>query len=639
MLPSAVKDTLNEAQRAAVDHSDGPLLVIAGAGSGKTRTLTHRVARLVAEGVPPAAILLLTFTRRASQEMLQRAARLLDSRCERVSGGTFHSFAHLKLRQHGAAMGLPVDFAVIDRADAEELIGLLRKEAAGPNPDRSLPRKGTLAAIFSRAVNKALPLEEVIERDYSHQLQHLETILSLNEAYTRRKREHQFLDYDDLLVFFHALLQQFPEIRRRIASAYRYVMVDEYQDTNKLQAEILYRLAEGNRNIMVVGDDSQSIYAFRGANFRNIMDFPAMFPGTRIIGLEENYRSGQPVLNLTNVIIERAREKFSKRLFTRKPGGDLPQMIEAEDENSQSLFVVQRVQELVRRGVALHRIAVLFRAGFHSFDLEIELAREAIPFVKVGGFKFTESAHIKDVLAHLRVIANPFDRISWHRILLLIDKIGPRSAQRIYDAIAEARAGAAGLSALTRRHPGLERLAALYQALDAGTRPPAEMGAAVVQYYLPLLKRNFDDHPKRAKDLEQLLGILERYRRLDPFLTDMALEPPTISADDRLYAGESTEDRLVLSTIHSAKGLEWHTVFVIWALDGRFPSLYAMSSDEDLEEELRLMYVAATRAQEGLFITYPRQAYDRGLGIVLNRPSRFIDMIPEDILEKRFVRY
>ncbi len=639
MPPAMVSDTLNDAQRAAVDHTEGPLLVIAGAGSGKTRTLTHRVARLVAEGVPPAAILLLTFTRRASQEMLQRAARLLDSRCERVSGGTFHSFAHLKLRQHGTVMGLPLDFAVIDRADAEELIGLLRKEAAGPNPDRSLPRKGTLAAIFSRAVNKALPLEEVIDRDYSHLLEHLETILSLHAAYTRRKREHHFLDYDDLLVFFHGLLQQFPEVRRRIASAYRYVMVDEYQDTNKLQAEILYRLAEGNRNIMVVGDDSQSIYAFRGADFRNIMDFPAMFAGTRIIQLEENYRSNQPVLNLTNIIIKRAREKFSKRLFTRKPGGERPQMIEAEDENSQSLFVVQRVLELMRRGVALHRVAVLFRAGFHSFDLEIELAREAVPFVKVGGFKFTESAHIKDVLAHLRVIANPYDRISWHRILLLIDKIGPRSAQRIYDALAEARTGAAGLSALTRRHPGLERLAALYQALDSGARPPAEMGAAVVQYYLPLLKRNFDDHPKRAKDLEQLLGILERYRRLDPFLTDMTLEPPTVSANEGLYAGESAEDRLVLSTIHSAKGLEWHTVFVIWALDGRFPSLYAMSNEEDLEEELRLMYVAATRAQESLFITYPRQAYDRSLGIVLNRPSRFVDLIPEEILEKRSVRF
>jgi DNA helicase-2/ATP-dependent DNA helicase PcrA len=284
-------------------------------------------------------------------------------------------------------------------------------------------------------------------------------------------------------------------------------------------------------------------------------------------------------------------------------------------------------------------MAVLFRAGFHSFDLEIELAREGLAFIKVGGFKFTESAHIKDVLAHLRVIANPYDRISWHRILQLIEKVGPRSAQRIYDAIAAADAGVAGLFTIRLKHPGIERLAGLYQTIDSTAMRPAEIGAAVVQYYLPLLKQSFDDHPKRAKDLEQLLGILERYQRLDQFLTDMALEPPNISAEDRLVAGDVEEDRLVLSTIHSAKGLEWHSVFIIWALDGRFPSLYAMSKDDDMEEELRLMYVAATRAQENLFLTYPRQVYDRSLGIVLNRPSRFVDMIPRDILEKRSVRY
>jgi len=633
------EEELNDAQRAAVAHTDGPLLVIAGAGSGKTRTLTHRVARLVAEGVPPAAILLLTFTRRASQEMLQRATRLLDSRCEHVAGGTFHSFANLKLRQHGSAMGLPADFAILDRADAEDLIGLLRKEAAGLPKDRSLPRKNTLADIFSRAVNKAMPIEEVVDHDYPHFMDQLETITSLQAAYTRRKRDHHFLDYDDLLVCFQRLLQEFPDVRRRISSAHRYVMVDEYQDTNKVQAEILYLLTDANKNIMVVGDDSQSIYAFRGANFRNILDFPSLFPGTRIIGLEENYRSAQPILDLTNVVIERAQEKYAKHLFTRKEGGSTPQLVEAEDENSQSIFIVLKIQELARRGIPLNRMAVLFRAGFHSFDLEIELAREGIPFIKVGGFKFTESAHIKDVLAHLRVIANPYDRISWHRILQLIEKVGPRSAQRIYDAIAAADAGVAGLFTVKLKHPGIERLTGLYKAIDPTAMRPAQIGAEVVQYYLPLLKQSFDDHPKRAKDLEQLLGILERYRRLDQFLTDMALEPPNISAEDRLVAGDVEDDRLVLSTIHSAKGLEWHSVFIIWALDGRFPSLYAMSKDDDMEEELRLMYVAATRAQENLFLTYPRQVYDRSLGIVLNRPSRFVDMIPRDILEKRSVRY
>jgi DNA helicase-2/ATP-dependent DNA helicase PcrA len=637
-LRPAWEEDLNDAQRAAIEHTEGPLLVIAGAGSGKTRTLTHRVARLVSAGVPPAAILLLTFTRKASQEMLQRATRLLDNRCERVSGGTFHSFSNLKLRQYASCLSLSPDFAILDRSDAEDLIGLIRKETDG-SPGRPLPRKNTLADIFSRAVNKVLPIEEVVFADYPHFSELTETLVSMFGEYTRRKREHHFLDYDDLLICFQRLLQDFPDVRRRISSGHQYIMVDEYQDTNKIQAQILYLLTDATRNIMVVGDDSQSIYAFRGANFRNIMEFPSLFPNTRIIGLEENYRSTQPILDLTNIVIERAREKYSKHLFTRKEGGAVPQMIETEDENTQSRWVVERVVDLRSRGVCLREMAVLFRAGFHSFDLEIELAREGIPFIKVGGFKFTESAHIKDTLAHLRVVANPYDRISWYRILQLVEKVGPRNAQRIYEAIVQAKAGLDGFFMLKVKNPEIDRLKALYRAIDAAAMPVAEMGAAVIQYYLPILKRSFDDHPRRTKDLEQLLGIMERYGRLEPFLTDMALEPPNISAEDRLYAERDDEDRLVLSTIHSAKGLEWHSVFVIWALDGRFPSLHAQSSEEDMEEELRLMYVAATRAREGLVFTYPRQVYDRSLGIILNRPSRFIDMIPEEILEKRSIGF
>ncbi len=629
-----LREDLNSSQCAAVEHADGPLLVIAGAGSGKTRTLTHRVARLVAEGVQPAAILLLTFTRRASQEMLLRASRLLDQRCERVSGGTFHSFANLNLRRYALHVGLSPDFIILDRTDAEDLIAMLRKGA-----DRTLPRKNTLADIFSRSVNKVVPIEDIVLKDYPHLWDQLEDIGSIGEAYSQRKREHRYLDYDDLLVYFKRLLQEFPDVRRRISSSYRYLMVDEYQDTNKLQAEILYLLTDVNRNIMVVGDDSQSIYAFRGANFRNIMEFPSLFPGTRIIALEENYRSTQPILNLTNIIIERAREKYSKHLFTRRTDGDPPQLIEAEDEHSQSLFIVEKIQQLVHGGLRLGQIAVLFRASFHSFDLEIELAREGIPFIKVGGFRFTESAHIKDVLAHLRVIASPYDRISWYRILQRVEKVGPRGAERIFESIVSGREGVAGLFEWRGKNPGIERLKDLYQLIRADAMSLADMGAAVIEYYTPILKRDFDDHPKRMKDLEQLLGIMERYRRLEPFLTDMALEPPNTSADETLYARHDENDRLVLSTIHSAKGLEWQCVFVIWALDGRFPSLYALSDDEDLEEELRLMYVAATRARENLFFTHPRQAYDRSFGIVLNRPSRFIDMIPDRILKKRSVGF
>jgi len=628
---------LNPAQLEAVTHIEGPLLVIAGAGSGKTRALTYRAAYLVEKGVSPAAILLLTFTRKASQEMLQRAAQLLDDRCEKISGGTFHSFANTMLRKYASHMGLNPAFGILDRVDSENLIGILRKEMQPETAHRSFPRKKTLADIFSRAVNKGLAIEEIIDIDYPHFLDYLEVINQLHHHFELRKREHHFLDYDDLLVFLHRLLSAFPEIRDRISSSYQHIMVDEYQDTNKLQAEILYLLTNVNKNIMVVGDDAQSIYAFRGANFRNIIDFPKMFPGTRIVALEENYRSIQPILTLTNVIISRAKEKYTKNLFTRKTGGTPPVIVNAEDEYSQSRFVIDQIKNLQRSGVALNEIAVLFRASFHSFDLEIELNREGIAFLKMGGFKFVESAHIKDVLAHMRVLSNAYDRISWYRVLLLIEKVGPKGAQKIFEAIIKEKSGYTGiLSAKIGRIKGLERLMQLMATLDAHPMTVAQMGKTIIDYYLPILKELYDDHPRRARDLEHLIEIMDRYQSLNRFLTDMALEPPNISFEDSFYDGASVSDRLVLSTVHSAKGLEWHTVFVIWALDGRFPSVHTLHKEEELEEELRLMYVAATRAKEKLFFTYPGNVYDRSTGLILSRPSRYLDDISDDILEKQF---
>ncbi len=620
----------------------GPLLVIAGAGSGKTRTLTYRVARLVEEGVPPSSILLLTFTRKAAQQMLQRATQLLDSRCGQVAGGTFHSFGNTILRKYASHLGFPPSFAIMDRVDAEAAISILRKEIDAAAKHRSFPRKHTLANIFSRAVNKMTTIEDVVYDDYPHLSSDMEAIVNLFQAYKHHKGQHQLLDFDDLLVYLQQLLKNHPEIRDRISSSFHYIMVDEYQDTNKIQAEILYLLTGVHKNIMVVGDDSQSIYAFRGANFKNIMEFPNMFPGTRIITLEENYRSVQPILNLTNVIIDQAREKYSKTLFTRKSGGSTPVLVNARDENSQSLFVVRKIQELNQKGVALDKIAVLFRAGFHSFDLEIELNREQIPFIKVGGFKFVESAHIKDVLAHLRVISNPHDRISWYRILLLINKIGPTTAQKIFDAIKNERSGTTGLLTMnfqTAATQGLNRLKDLFSQFDSGPMPVAKMGEAIIKYYSPILKERHDDYPKREKDLEQLHAIMERYDNLEHFLTDMALEPPNNSVGNRLSTETPSEDRLVLSTVHSAKGLEWHTVFIIWALDGRFPSSQSLYKDEDLEEELRLMYVAATRPGK-IFISPIRgKLYDHSSGTMLNRPSRFIDMMPESILEQQPTDY
>jgi DNA helicase-2/ATP-dependent DNA helicase PcrA len=629
---------LNSAQLEAVMATEGPLLVIAGAGSGKTRTLTYRVARMVEEGVAPASILLLTFTRKAAQQMLSRASGLLDRRCESVAGGTFHSFGNLILRRYGSALGLASNFSIFDRVDSEALIGMLRKEVGAAASGRALPRKHTLANIFSRAVNKMIPLEDVVYEDYPHLTGELEAMDKIFQSYKHYKKENNFLDFDDLLVYQLKLLKNNPDLRDRISSAYQYVMVDEYQDTNKIQAQILYLLTGANQNIMVVGDDSQSIYAFRGANFRNIMKFPDMFPGTRVIALEENYRSVQPILTLTNSIIKQAKEKYTKNLFTRKTGGSLPVLVNTQSENEQSLYIVDKIQQLRQQGIELNQIAVLFRAGFHSFDLEIELTRSRIPFIKVGGFKFVESAHIKDVLAHLRVLANPYDRISWYRILLLIAKIGPAGAQKIYEAIVAEGVGVAGLQSVNLKSAaakGLQRLKDLFAVVDTLKMPLEHIGETIIEYYLPILKDRYDDHPKRAKDLEQLVAIMERYSSLEKFLTDMALEPPNTAVDGTFTANNPEEDRLVLSTIHSAKGLEWHTVFIIWALDGRFPSSHALHKEGELEEELRLMYVAATRACQNLYFTYPNQVYDRSLGIVLNHPSRFIDMMPDDILEKQ----
>jgi len=629
------KKALNPVQYEAVTTLQGPLLVIAGAGSGKTRTLTYRVARLVEEGFPPPAILLLTFTRKAAQEMLRRASGLLDRRCERVAGGTFHSFANLILRRYAERLGFEPGFNILDRADSEDLISLVRTKMGLNLKDRRFPRKKTIAAIYSKAVNKAISIEEVILDDYPHFMKDTVDLLRLNQAYQAYKRKNYFMDYDDLLVYLRVLLEENPDVRDTLSQTYQYIMVDEYQDTNKIQADIVRFLAASHNNVMVVGDDSQSIYAFRGANFRNIMDFPAMFQGTKIIKLEENYRSTQPILNVANVIIDRAREKYTKVLFTRKKDGDVPALVIAEDERMQSQFVSQRILELREEGVPLNEIAVLFRSSYHSFDLEIELNHRSIPFVKVGGFKFMETAHIKDLLAHLKILVNPLDTVSWHRVLLMVESIGPKTADQIYQGIRSSGTGVKGLATFKPKGRGVrafERLSKTLESIDGARLSSVDTGTRLLDYYGPIMEKKYDDHPKRFQDLEHLLTIMEHYQSLEDFLSDMALEPPNASVGDILVS-DYEDEQLVLSTIHSAKGLEWHTVIIIWALEGRFPVTYAARSDEEMEEELRLMYVAATRAKENLYFTCPLNVYDRATGRIFSRLSRFIDGIPEEILE------
>ncbi len=631
------RSQLNPSQYEAVIHGQGPLLVIAGAGSGKTRTLTYRVARLVEDGIHPSSILLLSFTRKAAQEMLSRAANLLDRRCREVAGGTFHSFANSVLRRWKDRIGFPKGFTIIDRADSEDLIKLVSTPYSAKNKAKitRLPRKSTLATMFSRAVNKNLALEDIVYNDYPQFTYCLDEIYSINQQYNEQKQAHCLVDYDDLLTLFLGLLQDFPDIRNRLADTYAHILVDEYQDTNFIQSELVSLITNPERNIMVVGDDSQSIYAFRGANFKNIIGFPEKFPGTRVIKLEENYRSVQPILDLTNRIIDQAGEKFSKCLFTRKTGGRVPQLVATADEHLQSGFVASEILRLKRRGIPLADIAVLFRAGFHAFDLEIELTRRNLPFVKYGGFKFMESAHIKDLLAYLRITVAINDRLSWYRVFNLVDRVGPATAEKLFQAVSQHGIGA--LESFCKKLPALGPLLEVIRAMAVEGLAPVSKGEAALKYYLPILRKKYDDHPKRLRDLEQLLSIMERYDQLPEFLDDMVLEPPAASVKDNLIADSQAQEHLVLSTVHSAKGLEWHTVFIIWALDGRFPSFRSLDNNDNIEEERRLMYVATTRARENLIITYPAQVYDRSSGTILYRPSRFLDSIAENFLERHFI--
>ena len=432
------KNELNPAQYEAVSSIDGAYLIIAGAGTGKTRTLVYRVARLVEMGYKPESILLLTFTRKAANEMMNRASILLDNRCAKISGGTFHSFANLILRKYAKAAGLDSSFTILDQGDCEDVINLIRSQAGFISKEKRFPNKQTLNKVFSLSVNTGKKVSEIIDENYPHFSDDLDKILQIQTVFYEYKRKNNLLDYDDLLVYLKNFLLDFGPAAKSLLSTIKYVMVDEYQDTNKLQADIVKGLCQINKNVMVVGDDSQSIYSFRGANFKNIIEFPKLFENVKIIKLEENYRSVQPVLDFTNHIIANSIEKYEKHLYTRKNGGELPVIIAAASENLQSKFIVEKILDLREEGVSLKDIAVLFRSSFFSFDLEIELTKANIPFQKFGGMKFVETAHIKDVLAFLRIAANPKDVVSWYRVLLLHEGVGPKTAQKILDELATA---------------------------------------------------------------------------------------------------------------------------------------------------------------------------------------------------------
>lgn len=624
---------LNEAQLEAVKSKEGAILVIAGAGSGKTKTLTYRVARLIEDGVKPENILLLTFTKKAAAEMLSRATIVLDNRCEKVAGGTFHSFANIILRKYSKLLGLKNNFTIMDRADCEDVINHIVGQMFSKKEKR-FPKKSTLLDIYSKSINKVTPTKKIIADEFP-QFTHCEDkIIEVHKAYVAYKRENSVLDYDDLLLYVKLLLENNEALRKRLSNEYKYIMVDEYQDTNTLQADVIRLLASEHNNIMAVGDDAQSIYSFRGANYRNILDFPKMFENTRIIKLEQNYRSTQNILKFTNAIIEKAKEKYTKKLFSDIVSPQVPALICAKDTQMEADFICQRILELLDEDINLSDICVLTRNARMSYNLEIELSKRAIPFQKFGGPKFMETAHIKDIIAHLRVILNPDDVISLTRILLLLKGVGSSTVNNIMPVVKGHLNPDVKLLPSNKTQSLTPLFSTLGELRDVlPKKKPEEIVEAVINYYRQILKDKYDDFSKREKDLDHFEYLSTQYSNLEGFISDLTLEPPDASVEG-MYKKNSDDEALTISTIHSAKGLEWDTVFIIGAVDGRFPSAYSFNSEEEMDEELRLMYVAATRAKNNLYITYPVDMYDYSMNMVLSKPSRFLDGMPDDVLEK-----
>ena len=620
---------LTKTQQEAVFSPDGPTLVIAGAGSGKTRTLVYRVAWLVEKGIPPERILLLTFTRKASQEMLRRVEIMLERSCQEVAGGTFHSLAYKLLRIHGAAIGLKSPLTVLDRKDSEEIVGkIIKQKGWDKNKDR--PDKKEFLELLSRIVNRGQGFEEGLSSSVFETGPSLSQLKDLNREYETFKKEHGLLDYDDLLSHCLQLFRQETQVAQKLASYYQYVLVDEYQDTNLLQAEMVRHLARGN--VMVVGDDSQSIYGFRGAHFKNILDFPNQYPGTRLIKLEENFRSSQPILNLANKVISYSKERYSKCLFTRLKQGEPPRCLEVPYEEAQSQYVTQQLQEFHRQGIPWQEMAVLFRAGHHSFNLEVFLQKQGIPFKKYGGRRFVEGAHIKDLLSYLKAAHNPKDVLAWERILKLLDGLGPKRAQEIVERMAVCPDWASRLECLAqfpRLKSQLTDFSALFQALvDQPLQTPTEALELIWGYYKNLMPALYEEPQRRQKEIEEIIRVSYNYTETEALLGDLSLEVYEEQED-------LEKDRLILSTVHSAKGLEWRIVFIIWLAEGRFPSTHAQMDTDEMEEERRLLYVAITRAKERLFMTCPVTLSQRDGGWQKNDLCHFIADIPEEILARQ----
>ncbi|MGE0874351.1 MAG: ATP-dependent helicase [Burkholderiales bacterium] len=596
-------DRLNPRQRQAAQAGCGPLLIIAGAGTGKTNTLAHRVAHLLLHGAAPERVLLLTFSRRAALEMTRRAQRIAGDalKAARLTwSGTFHAVANRLIRRHAARVGLDESFSVLDRGDAADLLDLARHELGLSKSEKRFPRKDTCLAIYSHCVNTQGTLEQTLQAAFPWCAEWGAELKTLFAAYVERKLANQALDYDDLLLYWHAMMGD-EALAREIGAAWDHVLVDEYQDTNVLQAQILAQLRPDGAGLTVVGDDAQSIYAFRAATVQNILDFAAQYRAD-VVTLEENYRATQPLLDAANALMREATRQYQKELRSRRREGERPRYVSVADDAAQAQYVVTRVLETREQGVALRRQAVLFRSSHQADALELELVRRNIPYVKYGGLKFLEAAHVKDLLAVLRWADNPKHRVAAFRALQLLPGVGPKIAERVYTGFEAAGHAWAALDSPSAGFNDLMRFLG-----DPATPWPGQIGR-VRAWYEPVLEQRYDAAAVRAADLVQLQRAAESHADRESFLSELALDPPSATSD---LAGEPylDEDYLVLSTVHSAKGQEWDSVYVLNVADGNFPNEFSAGKPEQVEEERRLLYVALTRAKAGLELVAPMKYY------------------------------
>jgi DNA helicase-2/ATP-dependent DNA helicase PcrA len=636
---------LNEQQLAAVTAPPGPQLIIAGAGSGKTRTLTYRVAYLLENGIDPRNILLLTFTNKAARQMLERVANLLPIDASGIWGGTFHSVGNRMLRRHGTALGFNSGFTIMDREDQKDLINTVVASAGIDPKEIRFPKGDVLAEIFSFVVNTEAALEELLAEKFPYFLPLLDKIKDVHARYEKKKKATNSVDFDDLLEKTLTMLQKHENIAQVYRRQFQFILVDEYQDTNKIQADLIDLLAGEHRNVMVVGDDAQSIYSWRGANFQNILEFPSRYPDAQVFKIEMNYRSVPEILEVANSAIAANIDQFQKNLQpVRESNSVKPAVVALNDGSEQAQFVAQRILELRDEDVDLSEIAVLYRAHYHALELQLELSRRGIPYQITSGIRFFEQAHIKDVVSFLRFVANPRDEVAFKRMVKLLPGIGNRSAENLWSAWDKSldergeitswseRLLPMSVSAKSKKH--WTQLAHTVDEIapSGQPNPPSEMITSVVEaIYDDYAKVSFTNYELRKEDLNQLAAFARQFKDLNEFLSQLAL----ISNVDAEAAPNQTADReaVNLSTVHQAKGLEFHTVFVIWLTDGMFPSSRSMDDRKDLEEERRLFYVAITRAKDELYLTYPHMRLTGGYGDVFQRPSRFLKEIPNKLVE------